>query len=65
MDTTDDDATLRFIQIEQFPQVKLMKDDIHSNCSICIGDFNKDEIILILPCVVSSAFRILEIHDSE
>lgn len=53
-DSLHDLAALRLNQIQQFPQIKLLQDDIHSNCSICISCFIKDEIILILPCVVSS-----------
>lgn len=49
------DGVLRLHQIQQFPIVKLTRDE-NENCSICIGDFNKNEIILILPCVVSVLF---------
>lgn len=51
-----DDGVRRFIQIKSFPQIKLTHDENDSNCSICICDFNKNETILILPCVVSSIF---------
>ncbi|KAG4072116.1 hypothetical protein HA402_015615 [Bradysia odoriphaga] len=41
----------RISQIEQIAKVKVSDNDTHSSCSICISDFMKNEIILILPCV--------------
>lgn len=59
MDIIGDHSTFRLNQIQQFPQVQLSHDDIHSSCSICISYFTKDEIILILPCVVSGFYLLI------
>ncbi|XP_037038713.1 RING-H2 finger protein ATL52-like [Bradysia coprophila] len=44
-------AAARISQIEQITKAKVSDNDTHSSCSICISDFMKNEIILILPCV--------------
>lgn len=47
--------SIRANQIEQLPQIQLSRDDIHSDCTICICNFTKNEIVIILPCTVSQS----------
>ncbi|KAJ6636020.1 hypothetical protein Bhyg_14607 [Pseudolycoriella hygida] len=46
----------RLTKIKQLPQRELDEDDMHSTCLICISNYRKSEMILTLPCGVSSYY---------